>query len=180
MTNADRVAPYSQRDIACAVKLCALLGWVGVIGVPIFSHAYRIGLDLNSLSLVFWYALFGLPISLFICWLLVKPFLRIMMRRKTSYVRAAYWGAGIGFSLVAVWVAFSRYRGWRKSQESKTKSSYGDGKDTIEVNGLLTDYGWWLLVQNSFQFILICTLAALIVRLIIGPGKYDLPIEAKQ
>lgn len=180
MNDADRITPYSQRDIACAVKLSALLGWVGVIGLPIFSHEYRNGLDLNSLSLVFWYALFGLPTSLFICWLFVKPFLRIMMRRNVGYVRAACWGAGIGFSLVAVWVTIRRYKGWRQSQDPKTKSGYGDGSGTIEVNGLLTDYGWWQLAQNSFQFTLICILAALIVRLVIGPGKYDPPIKAKQ
>ncbi|MEW2917574.1 hypothetical protein AB1A64_10920 [Ruegeria sp. ANG10] len=180
MNDADRITPYSQRDIACAVKLSAFLGWVGVIGAPVFSHEYRNGLDLNSLSLVFWYALIGLPISLFICWLFVKPFMRIMMRRNISYVRAACWGAGIGFSLVTVSVAFSRYRGWRQSQDAKTTSGYGDGIGTIEVNGLFTDYGWWRLAQNSFQFILICILAALIVRLVIGPGKCDPPIEAKQ
>ncbi|WP_282168908.1 hypothetical protein [Ruegeria atlantica] len=180
MANADQMAPYSQRDIACAVKLSAPLGWVGVIGVPVFSNEYRSGLDLNSLSLVFWYALFGLPISLFICWLFVKPFLRVMMRRKVGYVRAACWGAGIGFVLVTVSVAFSRYRGWRQAHDPKTTSGYGDGIGTLEVSGLLTDYDWWRFAQNSFHFILICIVAAIIVRLIIGPGKIAPPIEAKQ
>ncbi|WP_282119048.1 hypothetical protein [Ruegeria atlantica] len=177
MADAGKTAPYSQRDIACAVKLSALLGWAGVIGVPVFSNAYRNGFDLNSLSLVFWYALFGLPISLFICWLVVKPFLRILMRRTVSYVRAAFWGARIGFGLVAVWVAISRYRGWRKSQNPDTRFGFGDANGTIEENGILTDYGWWRFAENSFQFILICVLAALIVRLIIGPGKYPPPIK---
>ncbi|CUH45736.1 hypothetical protein [Ruegeria atlantica] len=180
MADAGKTAPYSQRDIACAVKLSALLGWAGVIGVPVFSYAYRNGFDLNSLSLVFWYALFGLPISLFTCWLLVKPFLRIMMRRQISYFRAAIWGAGIAATLIAIRLAIRVFRAWRMSRDPKRTFSFGDGIDTISVNGVLTDYGWWLFSKNSLNFIAICILAALTVRLIIGPGKYDPPIEAKQ
>ena len=172
--------PYSEGDIACAVKLSALLGWIGVIGVPLFSSLSHRSLDLDSFFLVLWYALFGLPISLLICWLLVKPFLRIMMRRQITYVRAAIWGAGIAANLVAIRLAFRFFRSWRMSQNPKSTSSFGDGIDTISVNGVLTSYGWQLFAKNSLQFVAICVLAALVVRLIVGPGQYSVETETNR
>lgn len=178
MADANTVSPYSQSDLASAVKLSALFGWIGVIGVPLFSHMYSRGLDLDSVYLVFWYALFGLPISLLICWLLVKPFLRLMMRRQITYVRAAIWGAGIAANLIALRLAIRLFRSWRMSQNPKSTSSFGDSFGTISINGAFTDYGWWLFAKNSLNFIVICILAALVVRLIIGPGNKGVRIEA--
>ncbi|WP_319544959.1 hypothetical protein [Ruegeria conchae] len=180
MAEVKPASPYSQRDLACAVKLSALLGWVGVIGVPLLSNSYNRGWNPDSVYLVFWYALFGLPISFLTCWLLVKPFLRIMMRRQISYVRAAIWGAGIAATLIALRLAIRFFRSGRMSQDSKSSSSFGDGFGTISVNGVLTDYGWWLFAKNSLNFVVICILAALVVRLIIGPGNKGVRIEASR
>lgn len=178
MAEAGRIPPYSKREVACAVRLSALLGWGGVIGIPMLAQLFQLGLTLDWISLVFWYALLGLPISLFFCGLFVRPFLRIMMRRNTSFLRAAYWGAGVGFVLATLSSAVSEYLGWRRSLESNTQSSFGDGT-LIHVNGVLIRYEWWILVQNSAKLILMCTLAALVVRLIIGSGNTNTTVEAK-
>ncbi|WP_170753244.1 hypothetical protein [Ruegeria lacuscaerulensis] len=179
MADVKAESPYSQRDLGCAVKLSALLGWVGVIGVPLFASLSREALDVDSVFLVFWYALFGLPISFFICWLLVKPFLRFMMRCRINYIRAAIWGAGIAVNLIAIRLTFRFFRSWLMSQDPKSTSSYGDGTDTISINGVYTDYGWWVFAKNSLNFVAICILSALVVRLIIGPGSSATNTEAK-
>ena len=47
---------------------------------------------------------FGLPVALFFCWMVVAPALYILMEKRISYRRAAFFGAmfGLGFTLLLV------------------------------------------------------------------------------
>ncbi|WP_377190188.1 hypothetical protein [Ruegeria meonggei] len=180
MPGNDQTAPYSRRDIRRAVNLSALLGWTVFTGFAIVS--YGVGTDYwaSTLSLVFWYGLFGIPTALLICWILVAPFLKIMMRNRVSFFRAARWGTGIGVFLVTLTIAIGRYRGWRQSLNPNFSSRIGGDGAIRSVDGILTPYGWWVLAQNSIFFIFLCILAALVIRMIIGSGSFAGSTEAQK
>ncbi|SLN21392.1 hypothetical protein [Ruegeria meonggei] len=172
MAEAEETRPYSKREIVRAVNLSALLGWAGCIGTPVVSASILKGFGLvSSLLALFPFAFLGLPVAFLICWILVAPFLLLVMRRTVSFWRAFYWGAGIGAAIAALSIAIRYHVGWGYSEDPTFMYRIrGDGTARL-IDGILTNYGWLVLAQNSTLFILICLVAALTVRAIIGPGQ---------
>lgn len=156
--------PYTWSDWALAVTLSAILGWAFVMA-PLIVHG---GVGILILG-----ALFGLPIAFLACLCIAAPILKLLMRRPISWRRAAVWGAVISAVMKAIDVAYSRYHGWRESQDDSVFSRYGGGDYVQSIDGILTPYGWWVLAQNSVIFVLKGMMVALIIRAVIGEGRRE-------
>lgn len=149
-----------RKDLRKAVNSAAFLGWLGVSLPSLFQNPFGL-----------WVAVFGLPIAYAACWLIGAPILRWLMKRPISSFSAGTWGAVIATIIVAISIAIGRYQGWRQSQNPNFYSQIGGGDFVRSVDGILTPYGWWVLAQNSVQFILLGAAIALMVRWRIGPGS---------
>lgn len=165
---------YTDRQYVWAVNLSALLGWSVTIGLPFVIAAIRTGDWSGIRHLLPLFAIFGLPIALIAAWVVVAPFMRHLMARKISYLRASIWGAGIGSVLTLISIGFGRVLGLMKSLNPNYSSQIGGGNSISQIDGVLTPYGWWLLAQRSGWFIAACIIVALIIRSLVGPGSHDL------
>lgn len=171
---------YTRRELIRAVNLAALLGGFGVLSWLILPHLVQTGRWSQLPTLILGYGTVGIPVSFLIAWIVVAPFLRVLMRKNVSFIRASKWGAGIGICLVALSILIGRYLGWRFSINLNLDSRVGPDGAIRSIDGMLTPYGWWVLAQNSICFILICLLVSLVVRLRIGPGNSTPLSEAEQ
>lgn len=158
---------YDGKDLRKAVNAGAFLGWLG-LSLPYLLY--------NPLLLP-WAAAIGWPIAYGICWLVAAPVLRRLMKRSISWGVAAISGAGIAAIIAAIFIAIGRYRGWRASQDPNYSSIVGGGDFVRSVDGILTPYGWWVLAQNTLQFMVYGMVIALLVRWRIGPGAVQMDAE---
>lgn len=161
------------------MNLSAIFGWMATVS-PFLVQGISTGQWGGLSGLMFGFAIVGIPLSFLIAWLVVAPFVRIMMQKNVSYFRAAYWGAGIGSGLVAASIAIGRFRGWRQSLDDSFYSRIGGGDGVSSIDGILTPYGWWVLAQRSAIFIVACVLVALLVRWVIGAGRSSAKTEVKE
>jgi hypothetical protein len=152
---------YSPWDLAKAVNIAAFLGWLFIAG-PMFW---------NNINLIGFAAGFGLPIAYLACWVVGAPILKRVMRNPISWKDAAVSGAITSFSIAAVGIAIARFSGWLRSLNPQAYSQIGGGEFVISVNGILTPYGWWVLMQYTAAFVCMGIIVALIVRGIIGGGS---------
>jgi hypothetical protein len=153
-------SPYSRKDLRRAVNSAAILGWLAIVGPALFANPFILP----------WAAVFGLPIAFAACWAIGAPILRRLMRNTISWLAAGVWGGVIASIIAAISIAIGRYQGWRQSLNPNLNSQIGGGEFVRSVDGILTPYGWWVLAQNTMQFILIGIVIALIVRWRIGQG----------
>lgn len=153
---------YSRNEWIRAVNISAVLGW-SCVALPFVSE---MGVSILPLA-----AILGLPVAFIVCWVIVAPILKRLMRQAISLTSAAIWGAITSTILASVFIAFNRLREWRQSLNPETNSQLGGGEFIKSVNGILTPYGWQSLVQNTAVFVLLGVGIALIVRMFIGPGR---------
>jgi hypothetical protein len=158
---------YSHRERARAINLSALIGWIVAIA-PYLVHPGGI---LGALAWLPWLAVVGLPIAFAVTWLFAGPVLWRVMQHPVSWVSAVKWGAVISLGMAAGGLAFSRFQGWRASQDPNFDFQLGGGDYIREVDGVLTPYGWQMELLGSLQFILTGIAVALIVRWIMGSGR---------
>lgn len=158
----DETTAYTKEDHRRAINSAALLGWLVVAFPPLLHNPFALP----------WIAVFGLPIAYGACWLIGAPVLRRLMKRRVSWISAGVWGGAIAAFIAAISIAVDRYLGWRISQNPNFQSQIGGGDFVRSVNGILTPYGWWVLAQNTLQFVLAGIAIALIVRWRIGPGRF--------
>ncbi len=159
----NETTAYTRKEHRKAVNSAALLGWF-VVALPSLLH--------NPFALP-WIAVFGLPVAYGACWLIGAPILRGLMKYPVSWVSAGLWGGAIAVLFAAISIAIGRYQGWRVSQNPNFQSQIGGGDFVRSVDGILTSYGWWVLTQNTLQFVLAGIAIALIVRWRIGPGRFQ-------
>ncbi|WP_424978518.1 hypothetical protein [Leisingera sp. S232] len=153
-------SPYSRKDLRRAVNCAAILGWLAIVGPALIANPFILP----------WAAVFGLPIAFATCWAIGAPILLRLMRNAISWLAAGVWGGVIASIIAAISIAIGRYQGWRQSLNPNFNSQIGGGEFVRSVDGILTPYGWWVLAQNTMQFILIGIVIALIVRWRIGQG----------
>jgi hypothetical protein len=118
-----------------------------------------------------WLAVFGLPVAYGACWIIGAPILRQLMKRSISWLSAGLWGAAIAALIAALGIAIGRYNGYRISQNPNFHSQIVGGDFVRSVDGILTSYGWWVLVLNTAQFVLLGAAIGVAVRWRIGAGK---------
>jgi hypothetical protein len=165
----DETAAYTRSQQTLAINLSAFLGWLAV-SVTITSGMGGGSLS-NTLGLMIWAAVTGLPIALATSWLIGAPILKHAMRSSITWVGAAFWGGIITFLIALLSIVVGRFRGWMQSINPNSFSQLGGGDKVREVDGILTPYGWWLLAQTTSLFVLAGVVIALIVRAVIGPGR---------
>ena len=169
-------AAYSHRQWVWAVNLSALWGW-GVLALPGPIDHILSGRSPHGLSQISLFALFSLPIAFLAAWIVVAPILKSAMRRPMRFARAAFWCSLVSGVIVLVSVAIGRFRGWAQSLNPNFNSQLGGGDKIREIDGILTPYGWLVLAKLSLFFMLACVVGAVLIRLLIGPGR--LPYEAQ-
>ncbi len=153
---------YTRKDWHWAVNLSALVGWA-VVSAP-----FVLG---SGFAIIPWAAGFGLPIAFLICWLIVAPALERVMRKPVTWLRAIGWGIVVSALIALVSVAIGRLLGLIQFMNPNSYSQLGGGDAIQSVDGILTAYGWWVLGQRTMIFIVFGVFIALIIRLIIGPGR---------
>ncbi len=162
---------YSRKQWVLAVNLAAVVGWAAfqlsnlLEGGP--ASLLRNGSQVIAMLPLT--AVIGLPIALGACWLIAAPILRRLMRRPITWPRAALWGLIVPAAMAAVGVLIWRLCGlW--AHFSPGYSQAGGGAQIIEIDGILTPYGWWATLRGNLIFVAAGFCVALIVRAIIGPG----------
>lgn len=156
-------ATYTRKQMACAVNLAALMGWL-FVAAPVAFTSFNPG---------FWVAtaLVGLPIAFATCWLIGAPILWWISRKnkKMSWSSAALWGAIISALIYLLYIAFlvssPLFRG------PNSRSQIGGGEYTQSVNGVLTPYGWQLIAVDFVIFAMGSMAIALVIRWILGSGQ---------
>ena len=153
---------YTKRDWRQAVNASAFFGWL-LISAP---FVFQVGI-----GLIPWVAAIGLPIAFISCWVIAAPMLWYAMRKPISWLLAVAWGATISATMAVVYIVASRLNGLRISQDPTYDFQLGGGKFIREIDGILTPYGWWVLLQNTALFIIFGVLVGLLIRAIIGSGQ---------
>lgn len=152
---------YSQKQWIKAVNLSALLGYLTVVGVPSILNANPGGIIGG--------AILGIPFALLCCWIFGAPILkRVMQKQEISWISATCWGATIAGTMAVVSIAFGRYAGYRQSVSGHVRSRIGADGYIRSIDGILTPYGWQVLVQNTLLFIAAGVLIALVVKWAVG------------
>jgi hypothetical protein len=152
---------YTPADLRYAVNSAALLGWMGVAGWSLWP-------DWGLLPFA---AVIGLPIAFAACWLIGAPVLRRAMRRPLSYPRAASLGGLIAVLFALSSIAIGRFRGWMESVDDTFSSQWGYGEYLRSVDGILTTYGWLLVLQNSLILVVMGAAIGVFIRAKIGAGR---------
>lgn len=162
MTTEPTHRAYTPKQFRRAVNLSAVLGLVMVIATLM--------LELQSVEMLFYGAIFGLPIAFLTCWIAVAPLLHIVMKHNISWVQAAIYGALITFILCAAWIGFFHLRAlyWWPSNQG---SQLGYGEYLKSINGIRTVYGWKITAKSVASLMAVSAAIALVVRAIIGPGE---------
>ena len=160
----DHQRAYSTRQWFWAVNLSAALGAVGSL-LPAAAKA-----PLQA-TMLFPYAL---VVALIIAWVFVAPALAYAMRKPASWLRTATLGGGTAASIALVGFAIATGRRLRAQADPSYYYQLGGGEYVRDVDGILTPYGWWVIIQNNLLFVALGVLVALIVRSVIGPGKMPL------
>jgi hypothetical protein len=153
-------SPYSRKDLRRAVNSAAILGWLAIVGPALFTNPFILPLA----------AVFGLPIAFATCWAIGAPILRRLMRNTISWLAVGAWGGVIASFIAAISIVIGRYQGWRQSLNPNFYSQIGGGEFVRSVDGILSPYRWWILAQNTMQFILLGIVIGLIIRWRIGQG----------
>lgn len=151
---------YSRKQWVKAVNYSAVLGYVGMVGLP--------GAANGNFGGVLVAAVLGVPIALLCCWVFAAPILRFAMRKRIGWLAAAVGGASIGALMALVAIVIGRYRGWRVSIDPDRSFGAYAGGDTTIIDGVLTTHGWLLLAQTTVNFILMGALIAIVVKWLIG------------
>lgn len=143
---------YPEWKFWVAVVFCAIVGLCAFTGAYLISefasgHSIR---SLKSVVILNW--VFGLPFALAVCGLFLGPFLWWRMERPISIKQAAMIGMAVPGIPTLLFLAISAF-------------------DVIIINpqpieGIGGKFLIWLLA-----FFGICTLGAVTIRLILGPGR---------
>jgi archaellum biogenesis protein FlaJ (TadC family) len=159
--------PYSPRQFLLALTLSVLLGWAGVtIAVLGVSDWNRF------LGLLPFAAVIGLPIAFLITGVVAGPMLNRVTQRSVTWSGAAIGGAKAAAMIAALPVVVGRSLGYLQSLDDSSYSRLGGGENTIEIDGILSAYGWQLLAVRTVFFIAFGAAVGLLIRLVVGPGNH--------
>ncbi|MEP3636479.1 MAG: hypothetical protein ABJN14_04370 [Paracoccaceae bacterium] len=156
---------YSRKQWVRAVNLSALFGWA-ISTLPLVM--------LTGPATLIYGVIFGLPIAFLCCWVIGAPILNRLMRHEITLGRAAFWGGLIALLFSLLWTAVERYRGWQASLDPSRSTNFSGGTGfnggfvVTEFNGILTTYGWLMVVQSTLVFTAVGVFVAVLVRSLIG------------
>jgi|GEM_PF-5896962 len=158
--------PYSPRQFLLALAMSAFFGWIGVtvavLGVSDWNRFF---------GLLPFAAVIGLPIAFLLTGIVGGPVLRRATQRSVTWFSAALGGAKAAAIIAAISIVIGRSLGYLQSLDDGSYSRIGGGENTIEMDGILTAYGWQLLAIRTVYFIVFGAAVGLLIRLVIGPGK---------
>jgi hypothetical protein len=161
----EQHGPYSRRDLHKAVIASAILGWLWVT-------LYSVNFDLRYLPLLLpLAAIVGLPIAFIATYLIGMPILWSVMRKSVTYQRAALGGGLIAALMAMASTAIGRYMGWRQSLNDNHGGQVGGGDYVQSIDGILTPYGWWVVLRDSMLLIAVGMVIGVLMRAWIGPGR---------
>lgn len=166
------VGVYTRKQWTAAILLAAFWGWAlfGLFDPINYMLTDRFEQGMNRLFL---FAVVGLPIAFIVSYLVVGTALLKLMERPIGLARAAIWGASVSAGIACLSIALGRFRGWLMSMDDTRFAQIGGGEYIRSIDGILTPYGWQVLAQNTLSFIAWCTLGAVLIRLVIGPGRVE-------
>lgn len=167
--------PYSNWQRFWAVNLAALLGWIALVSAMLMFdigfNRYTLAKTLpGAFDFVLFFAFFGLPPAFILSWLIGAPFIWRATRHPISYRRAFRLGAQVSAVIVILSIVIGRLNGLNTYLDENSFTQLGSGATTTEIDGILTLYGWMLLLLRSAAFIVMGGCIGLAVRGIIGPG----------
>ena len=151
---------YSRKQWIQAVNLSAFLSYFAAVGVPSVLSANPGGIIGG--------AILGVPFAMLCCWVVGAPILKRVMQREISWISSASWGAAIAAVLATLNIAIGRYSGWRQSNNPNFNSRIGGDGYVRSIDGILTPYGWQVLVQNTVIFIATGAVIAIVVKWLVG------------
>ena len=154
--------PYSRRDWVFAVNLSAMFGWMAVVVPTLLS---------TSADLAGIIAIFGIPASLLVSWIIVAPILKYIMQNPISWGRAICWGALTAMAVAVVSIVAVRLYGLTVYFDPDSSFQLGGGDYIREIDGILTSYGWLVTGGNTLVFVALGIVVSLLVRFIVGGGK---------
>ena len=154
---------YSRKQWFWAVNLIALFGSLGVL-LPV------VALSRNFLQVlaIFPYAI---VVALMVSCMFVAVPLAVAMRQPASWARAAFWGGAVATAIGAVFFSIGHVRRLRARSDDSINYQLGGGDFVRDIDGVLTPYGWQVIVQTYMLFIGLGIFVALVMRLLLGPGK---------
>jgi hypothetical protein len=158
--------PYSPRQFLLALILSALLGWAGVTVAVLGVSDWN-----RFVGLLPFAAVIGLPIAFLLAGIVGGPVLHRVTQRSVTWSAAAVGGAKAAAVIALISVLIGRSLGYLQSLDDGSYSRLGGGENTIEIDGILTAYGWQLLAIRTIYFIAFGAAVGLLIRLVIGPGK---------
>ncbi|WP_207209244.1 hypothetical protein, partial [Loktanella sp. IMCC34160] len=95
------------------------------------------------------------------------PILRRTMRKRVTALKAATTGGIVAFTIALLSIVVGRINGWRQSLDLQSSFVRG-GKHIMEVDGVLTAYGWLMLAQTTAVFVTLGVIVAMFVWYTIG------------
>ena len=129
------------------------INWASLVGWAVFASDYLFQTR-NPFGLVF-FALYGLPISFALVWLLAAPVVWYAMRRPVSWLGAVALGAGVSATMAAIGLILNYWSRWRANHDPNFGYQIGGGDYVRDIDGVLTSYGQWAEVQDTIRFVLI-------------------------
>jgi hypothetical protein len=152
----EQHGPYSRKDLHKAAIASAILGWLWVT-VDFVDFNFQ-----DFPILLLFAAIYGLPIAFIATYSVGVPILSWVMRKSVTYPRAALAGGLIAALMAMVGTAISRYMGWHQPL---------NGGYVQSINGILTPYGWWVVLRDSIPLIAVGIVIGILMRAWIGPGR---------
>ncbi|RYG89038.1 hypothetical protein EU803_18450 [Loktanella sp. IMCC34160] len=89
------------------------------------------------------------------------------MRKRVTALKAATTGGIVAFTIALLSIVVGRINGWRQSLDLQSSFVRG-GKHIMEVDGVLTAYGWLMLAQTTAVFVTLGVIVAMFVWYTIG------------
>ena len=87
--------------------------------------------------------------------------------QKNSWIKAVSLGSAIALIIAGASIIIGRFLGWRQSLNPDTNALHG-GEHVLEIDGILTVFGWLMLAQSTALFTGLGATVALFVWWLVG------------
>lgn len=151
---------YSRKQWFWAVNLSAALGAIGFLVPSALQQPI-------SALVAFPYALI---VALVVAWVFVAPLMALAMRKPRSWTDAVRWGGGTAAAIAIAGFVIAHIGRLRAQSDPTFHSRLGGGDYVREIDGVLTPYGWLIVVQNNVLFVMLGIAIALVLRAVFGGG----------
>lgn len=149
---------YSNSEINLATNISAILGWSFFVVPMLRQYSFS-----DAFAVFIFAAIFGLPLAFLFCWMLLRPILKVSLKRQLSWISAALWGLFFCLFLVLsrLVIVLVSHQIWTPSESDYTQTL------GVEYHGPLLFTEALEGLANSVPFIVFGGVAALIVQSLI-------------